>query len=277
MNRRLICMVCSAWLILEGCSVEPPVQTAPPPESPLTPVALAADSPPVKPTQMVVARVRVGVVEVPAGLASGSEEIWSYLEEEVIEAARSAGLDRNGLRAGVGKEGIWPDLERNIKQMTGREVSYATLTSFIGEPMAILLSTSDQERTIFIFHPDRTLSGSSYPPGDNLLAISCSINQDQPDVVHISVVPQIKAAQQKPEMVINPTGPALLSSRELISFDALNFRASVPVRGFMVVGPGSLARDPMSLGHHFLSVRRKGVTYERLIILIPELFTVPAG
>ena len=48
-------------------------------------------------------RMRMATVEVPVGTASGSEEIWSYLDEEPVSAFSQGALGRNGFRVGRGR------------------------------------------------------------------------------------------------------------------------------------------------------------------------------
>ena len=222
-----------------------------------------------------VIQVRLGIVELPAGTVSNSEDIWSYTDEEAIVANRSAGLGRNGLRAGIATAGAWPDVERILKDMAGRQISYRLIAALPGEPVQVVLKQCDEEQHIFTFHADRTLSGSVYPPGDDLLTLSCSINQDDPTVVHMAAVPQIRASASHAGVVTNPTGPALAPVKGLHSFEDLRLGASVPVKGMLVVGPGERSADSYSLGHHFLTTVREGVRYETVLVMIPEVFAAP--
>jgi hypothetical protein len=222
-----------------------------------------------------VVQIRLGVVELPAGTISNSEEIWSYLDEEAIAANRWAGLDRNGLRAGVGRPDVWPDLERILKQMAGREVDYRTLATIPGQPATIVLKDQQGEQQIFTFYTDRTLSGSIYPPGDNILTLSCSLNPDDPTLIHVAVVPQIRGTAARVGVLGNPTGPALAPVKDIYSFEPLAFRAPVPAKGLLVVGPGQRCQDPYSLGHQFLTLQREGVRYETVLVMIPEVFAAP--
>jgi hypothetical protein len=220
-------------------------------------------------------QIRLGVIELPAGTISNSEDIWSYLDEEAVDANRSAGLGRNGLRAGVGRPDVWPDLERILKRMAGREVSYRTIAMLPGEAGPLVLKPNQDEQSIFTFRADRTLSGSLFPPGDDLLTLSCSLDQDDPGTIHIMALPQIRTTATHVGVLDNPTGPALAPVRDLYSFDELAFRCVVAGKGILVVGPGQRSADSYSLGRQFLTIERDGVRYEMLLVMIPEVLATP--
>ncbi|MCD4824842.1 MAG: hypothetical protein K8S55_09545, partial [Phycisphaerae bacterium] len=119
-------------------------------------------------------RLQLVTIEVPTGIASGTEELWSYLDEEPI-ALRSTVLGLNGFRVGIGRSDSWEDVKRVLKKMTGREQKITNLQIFSGKPNPIVLKTNQPIQTIFTYFEDQSLSGSDYPAGDNILAISCSV------------------------------------------------------------------------------------------------------
>ena len=49
----------------------------------------------------------------------------------------------------------------------------------------------------------------------------------------------------------------------------------MPAKGFLVIGPGANARNPTSVGYHFLVKKRQGMEFETLLVLVPEVFAAP--
>ena len=92
-NLNLLSLVLLAFAA--GC----PTGTDPkPPPTPTQPASRAAD----EPRQFLfIVRIKITSIQVPVGTASGSEEIWSYLDEERTRAIHTATLGRNGMRVGV--------------------------------------------------------------------------------------------------------------------------------------------------------------------------------
>ncbi len=222
-----------------------------------------------------VVRVRIASVEVPVGMASASEEIWSYLDEEPVEAVHSTGLVQNGLRVGVGVKESFADIVRVLKRMTGKKFSENNFLNVPGETMPIVLSQSQESQTIFTFHDDMTLTGANYPDGDNLLSVICTLDEDDPSAVVLTAVPQIRSAHHMP-FIENETGKPNLTTKPLVySFNLLTFQTRLEKGSFLVIGPSYESRRPLSLGYHFLVRQKEGVEFETVFVLIPEVFAAP--
>lgn len=218
-----------------------------------------------------IVRFRLLSVEVPVGSVSASEELWSYLDEEKVSASDHGSLGRNGFRVGLGKQNSWPDVVKILTRLTGRKIEEANGVIVPGRPYPIVLRQNMGEQTLFLTKDDRTLQGADYPAGDNILGLACSLNEDDPSIVQLSVVPQVRTTQRHWE-ILQENG---LYTTELqptvFSFDALGFRATMPSKDFIVLGPGALSRRPQSLGHQFLTRLKQGMTFETVVVLIPEV------
>jgi len=219
--------------------------------------------------------VRLTTVEVPVGTASGSEEIWSYLDEEPVRTVGSGSLGRNGLRVGLGRTGSWPDLARVLKRMTGRSPRQQLVAATPGDPLPVVLKERQDVGTIFTFHDDRTLTGRDYPPGDYVLAMACTLNEDDLSRILITAVPQVRTTRRQPGFEMGVKGPAMTLRAEVFNFTPLTFQLEVPAKGFLVVGPGANARNPSSVGHHFLVRKKEGMEFETLLVLHPEVLAAP--
>ncbi len=219
---------------------------------------------------------KAAIVTVPLGAASCSEEIWSYVDAEPIEAARSAQLGRNGLRAGLVRADSWGDLEDVFRRLSGRETTYGVVTAAPGEPGSLPIKRRRTTSTIFAFYGDRSASGADYPAGEFLLTISCAISEVDRDRLVLTVLPQIRSATIETRIAETPPlGIGYQSGQEVFSFDQAGFQLSMPVGDMLVIGPGAESQRPNSIGHHFLTDRIKGVPVETVIVLIPEVITVP--
>ena len=140
-----------------------------------------------------------------------------------------------------------------------------------GNPLPIVLKERQGEQTIFVFHEDRTLSGADYPPGDNVLAVACTLDEDDRSRVFVSAVPQIVTTLRRQRFLMGEGGPVVAARPDVYPFEPLTFQVNVPRGDFVVVGPGSQSRRASSVGHHFLVRDKKGVEFETLIVLMPEV------
>ena len=220
-------------------------------------------------------RIKVVTIEVPVGTISSSEKIWSWLDEERVGAQTLVTLGRNGLRMGVGRRDDWPAVAKMLKALTGRGLTQTLLMTTPSKPVSYVVKQRQGVQTLFLFYPDRTCSGADYPPGDNLLTIACTFDADEPEKLMITGLPQIRATRHRPRIVKGSGGLSIVDQSALFSFDPLTFRFRFQGGDFVMIGPGAQAGRAVTLGHHFLIQKRKGVQFETVLILIPEVVAAP--
>ncbi|MEN6664549.1 MAG: hypothetical protein ABFD85_11210 [Phycisphaerae bacterium] len=222
-------------------------------------------------THVLILRLQVITIEAPVGTVSGSEEIWSYVDEEPLGPARAAALGRNGLRVGLGRRDTWPDLARILKGLTAKGYTDRLMHCLPGKSVEVPLKDHDGEVTIFTSQADRTLSGSDYPPGQDLLSLLGTINEDQPWNVLITALPQIRAAQGRQHLVTRDGRVVFETRQEMFDFPALRFQLSVRAKDFLIVGPNAQSGNSSSPGHHFLVRDKDGSKFETVLVIIPEV------
>jgi hypothetical protein len=268
-------MLCLAAALPLGCPAGDdgrPIAPLPEADRPLMPHDLPAGGN----SYFLVVRVKMITISVPVGTASRSEELWSRLNEEKVTALRSANLGRNGLRVGVVARRDWDAVARLLVEMTGRPLKTTTLISRPGDPLAVALKTQQGEQTVFLFHDDRTLTGRDYPPGDNLITLTCTLNEEDPSQIMITGLPQIRTTERRPRFVGELAHALLVYQPDFLSFHALTFQVAVASRDVLVIGPGAESARPSSVGHRFLLREVDGVAHETVLVLIPEVFGVEA-
>jgi len=220
-------------------------------------------------------RIKVVTIEAPVGTVSGSERVWSWLDEELVGAEALVNLGRNGFRIGAGRRDDWPAVAKMLKALTGHGLTQTLLMTTPREPVSYVVKQRQGIQTIFTFYPNRTCSGADYPPGDNLLTMACTFDPDEPQKLMITGVPQIRTIRHRPQIVKGRDRLSIVEKPAVFTFDPLTFRLRFTGGDFVMIGPGVQAARPVSVGHHFLIQRRKGVPFETVLILIPEVVAAP--
>jgi len=263
-----------AGLLVGGC---PPPQQRPVGRMPAGSLPGTATQPGQAETAdyRLIVQFRLAAIEVPAAAAGQSVEIWSYLDEEPIQAARSGVLARNGLRVGVGPARVWHDLAGVFKRLTGQEVGYTIAATVPGRPVSIPIKRRQPAQTIFVFQPDGSLSGADYPPGDDLLVVDCTLREEDPTSLLLTVLPQVRSSGVQTTIVNRPEGVGFESSRETFSFEPLQFQVSLAGKDILVIGPTADARRGDSVGGCFLVGEKAGVAYETVLMVIPQVVAAP--
>ena len=222
-----------------------------------------------------IVQFRLLSIEAPAGSFSKSEELWKHVDEESVQAGRSGLLARNGLRVGLASAKAWDDLEGVFKRLSGRAVGQASATTLPGRPAAIPVKRHQPPQTIFVFYPDGSLSGADYPPGDDLLAVNCTLSQSDPSLVYLTVLPQVRSSEVRTTIVNRPEGPGYESLQELFSFDALQFQVEIRSQDILLIGPSADVRRGDSLAARFLVAEKAGMRYETVLVVIPQVVAAP--
>ncbi len=224
---------------------------------------------------LLVVRLGLTTVQVPMGLISDSEELWSHLDEEPVGAHIGAALAANGIRVGLGRKEAWPEIAKVLQRMTGQRLSSSSLHNQPGRPIPIQVKGSQPIQHIFVYRPDGTLYGRTFEPGDNILVVTTTTNYDHLGAVQLLGVPAIRFSRREPRYVRQGGGYVFTAAVQHAVLDDLAFRLEVPEGSFVVIGPGPGIRRRSSPGYHFLATRKKGLEFERVLIIAPQLWAVP--
>jgi hypothetical protein len=223
------------------------------------------------PDRQLMVSFRMATVVLPAGTASGSEDLWSYVDEEAIGAGSAAALGRNGMRVGVGRIDNWPDVASVLRRMTGRQVALSTIPALPGSTIPIRLKERQPAQTIFLSLDDLSLTGEDYPPGTNILAINCRIDRDNRDALLVTGVPQIETTRVRQKYVEQNGRRGFVPQPDWFVFRPLRFRLRMDDEEFLIIGPGRRSRISTSVGHHFLLRNREGIAFETVLVLMPSI------
>lgn len=222
-----------------------------------------------------IVRLQLVPVEVPIGTISKSERLWSYLDEEIVGPEAASALNRNGLRVGRGRMENWEPFSKLLRDMTGKTVERASSAAFPSRPTPILLKEHQPIQTIFTFNSRGELKGFDYPPGDDILMLTCHLNDDDPSGVLVQAVPLVRSTAHQNVYVKTESGNYTIEQQPvLFPLEALEFKAPVPQGYYLVIGPGTLVSRPTSPGAQFLVKDKQGLRYETLLVIVPEVLAV---
>lgn len=221
-------------------------------------------------------RLQLIPVHVPFGTVSRSERLWSYLDEEVAGVTVGTTLNRNGFRVGRGRMDNWAPVGRLLREMAGRAFDRSSTVAVPGRPMSIVLQPRMDVQRIFVLDGQGRLNGRDYPPGDNVLMISCHLNADDPSTVLCQAVPLIRTEARSQQYVQTDTGTWRMETRpELLPLAAMEFTTEVPQGYYLVVGPAAPAEHESLAGNRFLVRGRDGLRTETVLVIVPEVFATP--
>lgn len=253
-------------------AADPPARSAPPPMAPIA-------SRPAQPSELAQFRSVIALqiirIELPVGTVNASEQMWNYLNEEPVSVNRPADLGRNGLRIGLGEAQAWSEVAAMLQKLTGRALSPTRTFAWPGTVMDVLARKDQPAQSIFLFYGDKTRTGSDYPPGDNVFAVACTVDETNPQGVLLTGVPQIRSAQNEFQPTRTDARMGIVSPYTRTPFAPLTFRAAIPPKGFLLIAPARAALNTSTLGHRFLIEQRDGLSFETVLIVLPEVIRKP--
>jgi hypothetical protein len=215
--------------------------------------------------------VRVALVNLPAGAASDSQDIWARLREEVLGPDRQNLLKANGLRAGIAPGRNLVDLVGVLQGLTGRDILYATIPGISEDPRSLTLRGEEPPRTFFIIGQDGSARGVDYPAGEYLLTMAGRIDQNNPSHVLMTVMPQVRVAVGDTRVVRTEGRLTFQTYREVLGLEEGTVTVDMPVGDILVIGPGPQSHRPSSIAHSFLIGQINGIPYEIVILLVPQI------
>lgn len=208
------------------------------------------------------------------GVFSESGKIWNPLDEEMIPADTQQILRKNGLRIGIGKQGAWPQIKA-LLDAEKVEVFQNHRPVQNGLPLTIEINPNPRDQTLFLFRPDGSLPGATFPQSTNVLRIEYWIPIDDSNAVMLELMPEIRQVRVHPRPSPSPDGwvqsPPYQPSRPLRELAA---RVRIDPDTFLALGPSRAAQQHHLAGSLLLCEEIDGRQYESMYFITPKVVTI---
>jgi len=208
-----------------------------------------------------------------SGVFSESGKIWNHLDEEAIPADTAVILQRNGLRVARGKEDSWPPIKALLEDEEHVETSTNHVAVNNGLPLMVELDRWPRDQVLFLFRPDGSLGGASFPESTNLLRIEYDISLDRrPGALEVNVMPEIRLPPTPPRFRFGESG--FVQGRRQQPTRVLRelaFAMEVGPDEFFVVGPGPRMERGHLAGSLLLCEEIEGRRFESIYFITPRV------
>ncbi len=268
-----------AWLSVVGCDMSPTSSQSPTSE----PAAASRPIVPAKPSAAVqgpmfsFVEAKMVVLQLPLGSVSQSGDIWTYLSEEAVVTAGGNNLAANGIRVGLGKSSDWPEMAAILTALSGRELSLGRVILRSDATTPVNLKQDQPIQTIFLCNADGTLTGADYAPGDNIMMMTALVSMEDRKSVLLTGNLAIQVGQRPLRFQSAPAGYTLAAEQRFFTLPGMQFKLTVPPGGIIVIVPSSQSSRTSSVGNHFLIRQREGISFETVLVLMPEAMTAPVN
>jgi len=202
---------------------------------------------------------------------AGTEKVWNFLREDVLDAETQLRLRQNGLRVGVGHAQDWEPIKAAMDAIDDHRVTFATpIRVPVGQLLALELDVEPREQTLFYVGRDGILSGSTWPDSRNVLHVTYAPDPRDMDRIVLLVVPEVQQWRKGWEWVRTEAGLWQVPRRSRQPFDAAGFDVTLSPGEFLLIAPSANARIYGLLGGAFLTRECDGRQYNSYVFLRPE-------
>ena len=215
-------------------------------------------------------------VTVPFGAVSRSQEFWKRVNETSVDVATYDLLQKNGFRVGVAPAAEWSYFRAIIEQYPAK-TRHTAVTGGAEGSLELSMKQNVEYQNLAYLTDDDTLLARTYERCENLLAVSFQPAPRRPGQVRVTMCPLVRSNRKHFEVSVTDEEREYdyVKPERLYS---LNLCADIPLDGFLVVAPSTLARFATNLGALFLVEGRETEQVEHVLLMVPRRTKMqPAG
>lgn len=205
---------------------------------------------------------------VPYGAVSRSREFWKRVDETSVDVATYDLLQKNGFRVGVAPASEWSYF-RSIIEKFPVVSKRSTVTSGGEGATEMSMRKGVEYQTLAYLTDDNALIVRTYERCENLINVAFQPAPRRPGQVRMTMCPAVRSTRRKFQVsVLNEETEYDYVQPERL-YD-LNLCADIPVEGFLVVAPSTLAKFSANLGTTFLVDEGATERVEHVLLMVPR-------
>ena len=204
----------------------------------------------------------------PLGAVSRSEEFWKRVDEQGVDIGTYDLLQKNGFRVGLAPASEW-DYFRGILEQYPAVTKKMTVTAGEAQAVELLMKKDVPSQYLFYLSDDNTLMGRSYDRCENFLTVAFESAPRKPGQVRVTMCPLVRCTRGEFQISVTNAEREYEYVRPERLYD-LNLCCDVPVNGFLVVAPSTMAKWSATLGNAFLVDGGAAERFENVLIMVPR-------
>ena len=205
---------------------------------------------------------------VPLGAVSRSREFWKRVDESSVDVATGDLLQKNGFRVGIAPASEWGYF-RGIIEQHPVATKRMTVTGGGTGSLELEMKKGVDFQNLFYLTDDNRLIGRTYERCENLIAVGFQPAPRRPGRVRMTLCPLVRSTRKRLQVsVLNEEREFEFVKPERL-YD-LNLCADIPLDGFLVVAPSTLAKWSSNLGVTFLVDDGPTEKSEHVLLMVPR-------
>jgi hypothetical protein len=204
----------------------------------------------------------------PVGAVSRSDEFWKRVDEQGVDIGTYDLLQKNGFRVGVAPASQWAYFKGILDQYPA-VTKKTTVTAGEAGALELLMKKGIPSQYLFYLTDDNTLMGRTYDRCDNLVSLTFQAAPRKPGQVRVAMCPLVRCVRGEFHVSVTNEEREYEYVRPERLYD-LNLCCDVPVKGFLVVAPSTMAKWSATLGNAFLVDGGAAERFEHVLIMVPR-------
>jgi hypothetical protein len=213
-------------------------------------------------------RVTVFRITLPVGAFSSNDRIWAQLNEDAVDSRTTVMLAQNGLRAGTGPVGRWPNISQILQGTPGASTDQFIYQTDGRSSVNVVTRAGVTDQIVVSIDRDLQQQGRTFERCDNGFRLAMRPVRYKPELVvqlePIVALGTVNVMRAGNEQGITRTG---FTSEE--SFSDLNLAATLTADQFLVVSAMDPKTSPFSVGTLWLSDQEKAPPTETVLVFVP--------
>jgi len=217
-------------------------------------------------------------VQVPRSQRELVEPLWNHLREDVLASEDVLRLRNNGMRVGVGHAEWWTPIKAILDSADG--VLTHTLDPVRippGYPLSLELDDEPHDQTLFFMAADHVLTGETWTQSRNVLRVSCGLDLERTERVHMAVVPEVRQRLAGWRWIRGESGLMQLPNYNGRAYPAAGLALALEPGQFLLVAPAEEANLYGIVGGAFLLRQQEEQLYESYVFLRADVNHVVHG
>ena len=204
----------------------------------------------------------------PLGSVSRSEEFWKRVDEQGVDIGTYDLLQKNGFRVGVAPAAEWGYFKAILQQYPA-VTRHTTVAAGESGSLELQMKKGIDSQYLFYLSDDNVLRGRSYDRCENLLSVTFQAAPRKAGQVRVTLCPVVRTTRGEFQISVTNAEREYEYVRPERLYD-LNLCCDVPVNGFLVVAPSTMAKWSATLGNAFLVDGVAAERFEHLLLMVPR-------
>ena len=204
----------------------------------------------------------------PLGAVSRSEEFWKRVDEQGVDIGTYDLLQKNGFRVGLAPAAEWGYFKAILEQYPA-VTRQTTVTAGDSGSLELEMKKGIDSQYLFYLSDDNVLRGRSYDRCENLLSVTFQAAPRKAGQVRVTMCPVVRTTRGEFQISVTNAEREYEYVKPERLYD-LNLCCDVPLNGFLVVAPSTMAKWSATLGNAFLVDGGAAERFEHLLLMVPR-------